>query len=123
MGAYIIGSGVFLPDRVVTNEELAVKLGIEPERIHRSSGIKRRRWADPGTLTSALATRALAQAIADAKITATQIDHLLLGTMTPDRFIPGSASCKPAPACARFPASTFALLAAMRFTLCNSRAR
>jgi len=92
MGAYIIGSGVFLPDRVVTNEELAVKLGIEPERIHRSSGIKRRRWADPGTLTSALATRALAQAIADAKITATQIDHLLLGTMTPDRFIPGSAS-------------------------------
>jgi 3-oxoacyl-[acyl-carrier-protein] synthase-3 len=92
MGAYIIGSGVCLPDRVITNEELAEKLGIEPARIHRSSGIKRRRWADPETLTSALATRALAQAIANAKITANQIDYLLLGTMTPDRFIPGSAS-------------------------------
>ena len=92
MGAYVIGSGVCLPDRVVTNEELAEKLGIEPERIHQSSGIKRRRWADPGTLTSALATRALAHAIADAKITANQIDYLLLGTMTPDRFVPGSAS-------------------------------
>ena len=55
MGAYIIGSGVSLPDRVVTNEELAEKLGVEPERIHKSSGIKQRRWADPGTLTSALA--------------------------------------------------------------------
>ena len=92
MGAYITGSGVYLPDRVVTNEELAEKLGIEPERIHKSSGIRRRRWADPETLTSALATRALEQAIADAQITADQIDYLLLGTMTPDRLIPGSAS-------------------------------
>ncbi len=92
MGAYVIGSGVSLPDRVVTNEELAEKLGIEPERICKSSGIKHRRWADRGTLTSALATRALENAIADANITAGQIDYLLLGTMTPDRFIPGSAS-------------------------------
>src|SRR5258708_3551994 len=92
MGAYLIGSGVCLPDRVVTNEELAAKLGIEPARIHKSSGIKRRRWADPETLTSALAARALEQAIADARITADQIDYLLVGTMTPDRFVPGSAS-------------------------------
>jgi 3-oxoacyl-[acyl-carrier-protein] synthase-3 len=92
MGAYVIGSGVCLPDRVVTNEELAGKLGIDPERVCKSSGIRRRRWADPGTLTSALATRALAHAVADAKITADQIDYLLLGTMTPDRFVPGSAS-------------------------------
>ena len=92
MGAYIIGSGVCLPERVVTNEELAEKVGIEPERIHKSSGIKRRRWADCETSTSALATGALTQAIADAKIMADQIDYLLLGTMTPDRFIPGSAS-------------------------------
>ena len=91
MRAYIIGSGVCLPDRVVTNEELANKLGIDPERIHKSSGIKQRRWAEPGVLTSALAARSLEQAIADAKITANQIDYLLLGTMTPDRFIPGSA--------------------------------
>ena len=92
MSAYIIGSGVCLPDRVVTNEELASKLGIEPERIHKSSGIKRRRCADPKALTSTLAACALKYAIADAKINAAQIDYLLFGTMTPDRFIPGSAS-------------------------------
>ena len=92
MSAYIIGSGVCLPDRVVTNEELAAKLGLEPERIHKSSGIKRRRWADPKALTSTLAACALEHALADAKINADQIDYLLFGTMTPDRFIPGSAS-------------------------------
>ncbi len=92
MSAYIIGSGVCLPDRVVTNEELTAKLGIEPERIYRSSGIRRRRWADPKELTSTLAACALEHAITDANITARQIDYLLFGTMTPDRFIPGSAS-------------------------------
>src|SRR5713226_5994237 len=46
MKAYITGSGAHLPDRVVTNEELADKLGLEAERIFKSSGIKARRWAD-----------------------------------------------------------------------------
>ncbi|HVS81308.1 MAG TPA: ketoacyl-ACP synthase III [Pyrinomonadaceae bacterium] len=91
MSAYIIGSGVCLPDRVVTNEEFGEKLGIDPGRIYKSSGIKRRRWAEPGMLTSTLAARALAHAMADANITANQMDYLLFGTMTPDRFIPGSA--------------------------------
>ena len=92
MNAYLIGSGVCLPDRVVTNEELAEKLAIDPERIFKSSGIKRRRWADPGTSTSRLAACALAHAVAEANIACNQIDYLIFGTMTPDRFIPGSAS-------------------------------
>ena len=92
MSACVIGSGTWLPDRVVSNEELAEALAIDPERIFKLSGIRRRRWADSKTFTSMLATRALQQAIADANIEATQIDYLILGTMTPDRFIPGSAS-------------------------------
>src|SRR2546422_4532643 len=91
MSAYIIGSGICLPDRVVTNEELAETLAINPERVFKSSGIKRRRWADVDTTTSALAACALARALADANIEARQIDYLLFGTMTPDRFVPGSA--------------------------------
>jgi 3-oxoacyl-[acyl-carrier-protein] synthase-3 len=89
--AYIIGSGAYLPPRIVTNEELAGKLGLEPERIFKASGIRRRRWVADGTSTSSLATLALEQALADAAINAPEIDYLLFGTMTPDRFVPGSA--------------------------------
>ena len=92
MSAYIIGSGAYLPERVVTNKELAGKLGLDSERIFKSSGIRCRRWADSKTTTSALAARALRLALDDAQVTTAEIDYLLLGTMTPDRFIPGSAS-------------------------------
>src|SRR5437660_384109 len=68
MGANIIGSGACLPDRVVTNEELAETLALKPERIFKSSGVKRRRWADPETPVSALGACALQRAIADANI-------------------------------------------------------
>lgn len=91
MKAYIVGSGALLPERVVANDELAVRLGLDPERIFKSSGIRRRRWADPGTRTSALAAGALRLALDEAQLSAAEIDYLLLGTMTPDRFIPGSA--------------------------------
>src|SRR5207237_10720 len=80
MDANIIGSGACLPDRVVTNEELAETLALKPERIFKSSGIKRRRWADPETPVSALAASALQGAIADANIDAQQIGYLIFGT-------------------------------------------
>ena len=91
MKAFIIGSGMYVPDRVVTNEEISEMLALDPERIFKSSGIRRRRWATEGTLTSGLAAFALQEAIAGARITVDEIDYLLMGTMTPDRFIPGSA--------------------------------
>ena len=87
--AYIIGSGAHLPARIVTNAELAARLGLEDERIFKSSGIRRRRWAVDGDSTSSIAALALERALADAALAANQIDYLLFGTMTPDRFIPG----------------------------------
>lgn len=92
MSGYIIGSGTHLPERVVTNEELAVQLGLDPDRIFKSSGIRRRRWVDAGITTSSMAANALEQALTNAEIAASDIDYLIFGTMTPDRFIPGSAS-------------------------------
>jgi 3-oxoacyl-[acyl-carrier-protein] synthase-3 len=89
--AFITGTGLAVPDRVVSNEELAPALGLDPEQIFKSSGIRRRRWAEPGTPTSALAARALEHALADAALAAADVDYLLFGTMSPDRFIPGSA--------------------------------
>ncbi|MDX6694080.1 MAG: 3-oxoacyl-[acyl-carrier-protein] synthase [Blastocatellia bacterium] len=79
------------PEGVVTNEELATKLGLEAEQIFKSSGIRRRRWAAPGTTTSSLAAAALEAALEDARLNVTDVDYLIFGTMTPDRFIPGSS--------------------------------
>ena len=90
--ACIAGSGSYLPDHVVANEDLTERLGLDAERIFKSSGIRRRRWAGEGTTTSSLATVALQRALADAGIGASEVDYLVFGTMTPDRFIPGSAS-------------------------------
>lgn len=81
-----------MPERVVTNEELAASLNLEPEWIHKASGIRSRRWAEPGTTTSSLASGALRAALDGSSLDPGSIDYLLFGTMTPDRLIPGSAS-------------------------------
>ena len=91
MKAYITGTGTFVPDTSVSNEEIAERLGLEAEQIFKSSGIRRRRWATEGTTTSSLAAEALRRALEDARLKAEDVDYLLFGTMTPDRFIPGSA--------------------------------
>lgn len=80
-----------VPESVVGNEELAGRLGLTPEQIFKSSGISRRRWAEKGVTTGSLAARALELALEDAGLAAGDVDYLLLGTMTPDRFIPGTA--------------------------------
>jgi len=90
--ASITGSGTCLPEGVITNEEIAARLGLDPHQIFKSSGIRQRRWVDPGVTTSSLAATALSLAIADGGLAPADVDYLLFGTMTPDRLIPGSAS-------------------------------
>lgn len=92
MKAFIVSSGMYVPDNIVANEEISEKLGLSPEQIFKSSGIRQRHWANAETRTSSLATLALNSALQSADISAQDIDYLLFGTMTPDRFIPGSAS-------------------------------
>jgi 3-oxoacyl-[acyl-carrier-protein] synthase-3 len=89
--AFIIGTGAYLPERVIENEEIAPLLGLTPEQIFKSSGISRRHWATPGTRTSSLGAFALVAALEDAKVTRDEVDYIIFGTMTPDRFIPGCA--------------------------------
>lgn len=88
--AFVIATGAYLPDHVVTNEDIAGRLGLEADFIYRSSGIRRRRWATQDSSTSCLAAEALRVALAEAQIPAAELDYLIFGTMTPDRFIPGS---------------------------------
>jgi len=92
VSAFVVGTGISLPERVVTNQELARPLGLDADWIHKASGIRCRRWAPAGTTTSSLASKALEQALMDSSLTADSIDYLLFGTMTPDRYIPGCAS-------------------------------
>jgi 3-oxoacyl-[acyl-carrier-protein] synthase III len=92
LNPFITGSGSYLPEGIVTNDEIADRLGLTPEQIFKSSGIRSRRWAAPGTATSSLAAGALRIALEDAALTVDKIDYLLFGTMTPDRLIPGSAA-------------------------------
>lgn len=91
MKAFITGTGRYLPERAVSNDELAERLGLQPEQIFKSSGIRSRRWAEPNTTTSSLAAEALKLALEDARTGPEEVDYLLFGTMTPDRFIPGSS--------------------------------
>lgn len=90
--AWITGSASFLPEHIVTNEVLAERLGIGAEQIFKSSGIRERRWVSAGVKTSELGSAALNLAIEEAGIKTSDVDYLLFGTMTPDRFIPGSAT-------------------------------
>jgi len=89
--AFIAGTGVSLPANIVTNEDLSERLGLDPEKIYRASGIRERRWAAKGDSTGNLASAALRAALKDASLNPKDVDYLVLGTMTPDRMIPGTA--------------------------------
>lgn len=91
MSVFVRGSGVYVPERAVSNEELAPQLGLDPEWIFKASGIRGRRRAAEGETAGSLAARALRAALDDASLEASEVDYLLFGTMTPDRFIPGSS--------------------------------
>ncbi|HKE57196.1 MAG TPA: ketoacyl-ACP synthase III [Pyrinomonadaceae bacterium] len=92
MRAFITATGACLPELVITNKELASQLELDPEQIFKSSGIRQRHWVSNGVTTSSLASTALRSALQTADLLPSEIDYLLLGTMTADRFIPGSAS-------------------------------
>ena len=88
----IIGWGGFLPETVVTNDDLAKKVETSDEWIVERTGIRERRVAAPGQVTSDLATEAARKALDRAGMTAADIDLIVLATTTPDRTFPASAT-------------------------------
>ena len=94
--AKIIGSGGYLPPRVVSNDELAADLAtrqIETSDswITERTGIRQRHIAAPGVTTSQLATEAARQALADAGVEADELDLIIVATSTPDFIFPSTA--------------------------------
>ena len=83
--------GSYVPSRVVTNEELEHRYGFEEGWIKRRTGIVQRRFAGEGESTSDLAVEAARRAITAARISAADIDLLIVGTFTPDFTCPSTA--------------------------------
>lgn len=91
MSCFITGYGSALPERVVTNAELAPMLGVTPDWIEANSGIRERRWVDPDQAASNLAVAAVRDALNDADTRAEEVDYLIACTLSPDYQVPGLA--------------------------------
>lgn len=85
------GVGGYLPDRVVTNQDLAQIVDTSDEWITARTGIRERRIAADGELTSAMGLAAARAALADAGLEPGDIDLIVLATSTPDQTFPATA--------------------------------
>ncbi len=87
----IAGTGSYLPEKVVTNHDLAKVMDTSDEWIQERTGIKRRHIAADDESTSDLALAAAREAIDMAGLTAEDIDLIIVATTTPDKVFPGTA--------------------------------
>lgn len=88
----VIGCGAYLPERIVTNDEMTRCVDTTDEWIVERTGIRERRVAADGEKTSDLAYVAAREALDDAGIDAAEIDMIVLATATPDNTFPSTAT-------------------------------
>ena len=89
--ARIAGTGGHLPERVLTNEELARRVDTTDEWIRERTGIRERHIAAPGETTCDLAEHASRRALDAAGLAPSDLDLIVVGTTTPDRVYPSTA--------------------------------
>jgi len=87
----ILGTGSYAPERVLTNDEFSRSVDTSDEWIRSRSGIRERRIAAPGEGTSDMAVHAARRALADAHVSAADVDLLVVATITPDLPMPAVA--------------------------------
>lgn len=87
----IIGLGHYVPDNVVTNDDLSKMMDTNDEWIQERTGIKERRWVKPGSedSTSVMGVKAAKIAIERAGIDKDDIDFIVFATLSPDYYFPG----------------------------------
>jgi 3-oxoacyl-[acyl-carrier-protein] synthase-3 len=90
-GCEVVGLGHYAPERVVANDEIEQRLGLEPGWIERRTGIRERRYADDGEALSDMAVKAADMALFESGIERSQVGLTLLATSTPDHPLPPSA--------------------------------
>jgi len=90
--AVALGSGSYLPEKILTNEELSKTVDTTDEWIQARTGIKQRHIAAEGELTSDLATHAGRRALEHAGLEANEVDLIVVATATPDQTFPSTAT-------------------------------
>ena len=91
MRAKITGTGMYVPDRVVTNKDLEALMDTSDEWIRQRSGIQERRFIQEGQLPADLAEAACRQALDDAGLEPDQVDCIVLATLSPQADFPGTS--------------------------------
>ena len=85
-----ISTGFFVPDRVVTNQDMTQWMDTSDEWIRTRTGIQERRWVREGTVTSDLALEASTMALERAGLRASDLDAIVLATLSPEYMFPGT---------------------------------
>ncbi len=93
MPVEIVGTGMAVPERVVTNKDFEARLDTNDEWIVKRTGIRERRWASPEIGSLTLATQASQRALEHAGMTADDIDLIIVATITPEHTLP-TTSCE-----------------------------
>lgn len=88
----ITGTGMAVPPRIVTNHDLAKLMDTSDEWIKQRTGIEERRHVDAGMTPSDLALEAAKKALDAAAIVATDLDFILVATLSPENYFPGTCS-------------------------------
>jgi 3-oxoacyl-[acyl-carrier-protein] synthase-3 len=91
MRSKIVGTGMYVPDQVVTNDDLAERMDTSDEWIQQRTGIAERRWITPGQTPADLGRRAIEQALEQANLEVGDIECLLLATLSSQHDFPGSS--------------------------------
>ena len=86
----IRGSGFYVPPQVVTNEMMGRIMDTNDDWVVPRTGIRERRFVEPGIGSAELGARASEAALTDAGLTASDIDFVIFATMTPDHYFPGN---------------------------------
>src|SRR5438105_8057904 len=87
----IIGTGSYVPERVLTNRDLEQMVETSDEWIRTRTGIRERRIAAPDEATSDMSTKAALAAMQQADVAPEEIDLIIVATVTPDMFFPATA--------------------------------
>ena len=87
----IIGTGSYLPERVVSNHEVGALLGIDPAVVSRLTGIQERRRAAVSQASSDLGVEAARSALGAAGFSSSQLGAIVLSTTSPDTIFPSTA--------------------------------
>src|SRR5450755_1741235 len=87
----LAGVGGYLPERVVTNDELARTIDTSDEWIRERTGIRQRHFAGPHETAAFMGTEAARAALAHAQALPSDVDAVILATSTPDQAFPATA--------------------------------